>query len=118
MLDMVNNENILECIICLENIDKNFNIKKDCKCVVNLHKKCFVEWNIKNKNQCPLCRKVLNKEDIIVTINPVNMNEENINPQNNNRFQGESISKRKKFIYCILLLATIFGIFIGLKSVY
>lgn len=122
-MDQQNNfENNLECIICLENINKNYLIQKDCKCNINIHKKCFYEWNIKNPNQCPLCRIELNK-NIIITINPTNLlnTEEIIHGKiiiNNNRFHGESMSKKKKIIYSFLLSFIFFGILIGIKSVY
>lgn len=118
------------CIICLDSISKNYIINKDCKCAINIHQKCFTNWNIKNPNQCPICRNEL-KKNIIITINPVNISDnsddiiygEIINNNNNtnnntNRFQGESMSKKKKFAYSVLLSLILFGILIGIKSVY
>lgn len=116
----------ITCIICLDTLEKNYILQKDCKCNINIHKKCFYEWNIKNPNQCPICRLELNK-NIIITINPTNLldTEEIIhgeiivnNQFNNNRFNGEGISKKKKFVFSLLLSFILFGIVIGVKSLY
>lgn len=46
----------MRCLICLEDIDKNPFVSKNCKCKVYYHKECF-EYFLKNSNFiCPICR--------------------------------------------------------------
>ena len=132
----------IDCIICLENIETNFEIKKNCSCQINIHEKCFEEWNKVNPNKCPLCR-----EKIILPIappaspnsqiTPVTLNTSNIllNPLNNfitlpiepenfiiirrqnNNFIGDQPSPRNKCISCLLTM-TICGLVIFLIKVF
>jgi hypothetical protein len=46
----------MRCLICLENINKNPFLSKNCNCKVYYHKDCF-EYFLKNSNfLCPICR--------------------------------------------------------------
>lgn len=46
----------MDCMICLgkKNVSSKMN---SCGCKLNIHKKCYNEWNNNYKGQCPLCRR-------------------------------------------------------------
>ena len=134
------NKDNLECIICLENIDNNYKITKECSCIVPIHENCFNEWIYKNPNNCPICREKIIKESNNLTnvntsaiiLNPINqllfhplngeeyvifvrdeITQTNIN--NSNRFRGESPTRKQKILSFILSLFICVAIIIIFK---
>ena len=45
----------MECMICLEKTNPT-KINYSCGCKVNIHDKCFNQWNNNHRGECPLCR--------------------------------------------------------------
>lgn len=54
----------MECMICLEKNNATINMNS-CGCKLNIHKRCYNEWNNSHKGQCPLCRNTSPIEFII-----------------------------------------------------
>ena len=49
----------LECCYCLDELSKKCELWKCNNCKNLIHQKCINEW-IKQKNDCPLCKQVIN----------------------------------------------------------
>lgn len=55
----------MECLICLDKMEKDIVKNKYCKCNIFFHKKCL-EYFYKNSNlNCPICRKKKNIPSVI-----------------------------------------------------
>ncbi len=53
------NQEIVECVICMGEINVNFKICTGCKGCY--HRKCIIKWTQdKNKKSCPKCRRSIN----------------------------------------------------------
>ncbi|KRX11009.1 hypothetical protein PPERSA_03067 [Pseudocohnilembus persalinus] len=65
-------QEISECLICYLEFEKNENVRRTL-CFHVFHDECIVTWWKKNNN-CPACRKILNKESV------KNQNQEPMNP--------------------------------------
>ena len=58
--DDLNNKESQECLICLENFNKDNNIVK-LKCNHLFHTDCIKSWLCKESNKCPVCRIEIDK---------------------------------------------------------
>ena len=135
-IDYIENiDDIIECIICKENID-NYQIEKlKCGCRNLAHKECLIEW-LKIKNVCPICRKnIINNtitrtfniynndntsDTISISINNINNNGLNSNISNNINIDNININNdrshfpkwcSKFWIFFITILLTFLIIF-------
>lgn len=65
-----------ECFICLENdnlIDYNHECGK-----YKIHNECLKNWHIKKNYVCPICRKPLYVNNVIIDINNIDQDDINI----------------------------------------
>ena len=76
--------NIIECCICYEKIDKDIEIPLECGHIY--HKICLSKLN---NNECPLCKKNFSVTEInffknhLITINTIDSNINSLNNENN-----------------------------------
>ena len=130
-IDYIENiDDIIECIICKENID-NYQIENlKCGCRNLAHKECLIEW-LKIKNVCPICRKnIINNtitrtfniynndntsDTISISINSINNNELNGSISNNINIANISINNDRSYFpkwcsrFCIFLITILTG---------
>lgn len=103
-----------ECIICIENIDRqlgDYRIELCDKCKYIIHIKCWEEYiKYRGNSYCVLCNKVVNDDNIFHTVNTINP-VHNIIVVNNNR-------NLKKNILCVIILVSLcISIFIIIKTI-
>ena len=120
-MDIVNKEIVIEtneCVICLNNLDKDDKSIITVKCCNNqFHIKCYLAC-MNEKQICPLCRT-----SYIPLQNPQN-NQQN-NSQNNNQQNPETILNisinderhnelqliRRRYLLCVIISSTIIPLF-------
>lgn len=88
-MNNIQNENKIQtqniCVICLEELDKNYKIdinnsiylnkikEKLCNCIHKIHKECIENW-LKYNKSCPLCRKRFSNDEEIINNNNFDSN--------------------------------------------
>ena len=53
--DIIESQDPSDCVVCLEECDKNDSFKLSCDCKYSCHKKCLEKW-LKVNNSCPFCK--------------------------------------------------------------
>ena len=109
-MDIVNKETeINECVICLNNLDKDDKSIITVKCCNNqFHSKCYLAC-MKEKQICPLCRTLY--EPINENIQSSSETILNININSNNDTYNELQITRRRYILCLIISSTIFPLY-------
>lgn len=53
--DLIESKDPSDCVVCLENYEKNDSYKLGCSCKFSCHKECIIKW-LKVNNSCPFCK--------------------------------------------------------------
>jgi len=121
-----------ECLMCYEDLDKPYIIKKDCECILYFHENCIILWFSKYQ-ECPICRIKINSlnekyskinNDLYISV-PMQINYNNdpiIIDQNENNNEISEFQKYKKLIsenkIAIITILLVLFIILSLIMIY